>query len=85
VSWRFVGAGHNFVRWIRALYLAMVQVFGWLDCGGVLPLIEGTVIRLEVSHLPSGAIPKASVVVVLRCGCHRRGRGPVVAGVSAPR
>lgn len=30
----------------------------WLDQTGDLPLIEGTVIRLEVNHLPSGAIPK---------------------------
>ncbi len=25
---------------------------------GILPVIEGTVIRLDVEHLPSGAIPK---------------------------
>ncbi|MER7421130.1 NF041680 family putative transposase [Micromonospora peucetia] len=30
----------------------------WIDQTGGLPLIEGTVIRLEVNHLPSGAIPK---------------------------
>lgn len=30
----------------------------WIDQTGDLPLIEGTVIRLEVNHLPSGAIPK---------------------------
>jgi putative transposase len=30
VSWRFVEAGHDLIMWIRMLYLAMVQVFGWL-------------------------------------------------------
>ena len=30
----------------------------WTNSAKVLPVIEGTVIRLEVSHLPSGATPK---------------------------
>ncbi len=30
----------------------------WAVADGALPVIEGTVIRLEVDHLPSGAVPK---------------------------
>jgi hypothetical protein len=30
----------------------------WTPHVGTLPIIEGTVIRLEVARLPSGAIPK---------------------------
>lgn len=30
----------------------------WIAEDGPLPVVEGTVIRLEVDHLPSGAIPK---------------------------
>jgi hypothetical protein len=30
VNWRFVEAGHDLVMALRVLYLAMVQVFGWL-------------------------------------------------------
>jgi hypothetical protein len=30
----------------------------WIEQDGTLPLIEGTVIRLQVTHLPSGATPK---------------------------
>jgi hypothetical protein len=30
VSWRFFDVGHDLVMVVRMLYLAMVQVFGWL-------------------------------------------------------
>jgi len=42
--------------WDR-LHLRLTRRAAWTDCPE-LPLIEGTVIRLEVDQLPSGAIPK---------------------------
>jgi SAM-dependent methyltransferase len=43
--------------WDR-LHPRLTHRAAWLDSGGPLPLIEGTVILLRVAHLPSGAIPK---------------------------
>lgn len=47
--------------WARAwnrLHPRLTHRSAWIDAAKVLPVIEGTVIRLEVDHLPSGATPK---------------------------
>ncbi|MDG9678948.1 transposase [Micromonospora sp. DH14] len=47
--------------WARAwdrLHPRLTHRSAWTDSAKVLPVIEGTVIRLEVEHLPSGATPK---------------------------
>lgn len=67
--------------WDR-LHPRLTRRAAWADCAQ-LPLIEGTVIRLEVDRLPSGAIPKP-VCVVVEHRCHSRRCGPDVAGVPAP-
>ncbi|MBB4928149.1 hypothetical protein FHR34_007244 [Kitasatospora kifunensis] len=43
--------------WDR-LHPKLTHRSSWTTETGTLPVIEGTVIRLEVDHLPSGAIPK---------------------------
>jgi hypothetical protein len=43
--------------WDR-LHPRLTRRAAWIDHTAELPIIEGTVIRLEVSHLPSGADPK---------------------------
>ncbi|MFF1875658.1 NF041680 family putative transposase [Kitasatospora herbaricolor] len=43
--------------WDR-LHPKLTHRSSWTAEAGTLPVIEGTVIRLEVDHLPSGAIPK---------------------------
>ncbi|MCP2308591.1 hypothetical protein FHR36_001715 [Kitasatospora paracochleata] len=43
--------------WDR-LHPRLTHRSAWVADAGTLPVIEGTVIRLEVDHLPSGAIPK---------------------------
>ncbi|GIM87122.1 hypothetical protein Sar04_38580 [Salinispora arenicola] len=43
--------------WNR-LHPRLTHRSAWIDAAKVLPVIEGTVIRLEVDHLPSGATPK---------------------------
>ncbi|WP_042365991.1 NF041680 family putative transposase, partial [Streptacidiphilus neutrinimicus] len=43
--------------WDR-LHPRLTHRSAWVVDTGTLPVIEGTVIRLEVGHLPSGAIPK---------------------------
>ncbi|MET9182873.1 NF041680 family putative transposase [Kitasatospora aureofaciens] len=43
--------------WDR-LHPRLTHRSSWATQDGTLPVIEGTVIRLEVGHLPSGAIPK---------------------------
>jgi len=43
--------------WDR-LHPALTHRAAWVDCLGDLPVIEGTVIRLTVDHLPSGGDPK---------------------------
>ncbi|MDG4759259.1 NF041680 family putative transposase [Micromonospora sp. WMMD710] len=47
--------------WARAwdrLHPRLTHRSAWTAAAKVLPVIEGTVIRLEVDHLPSGATPK---------------------------
>jgi hypothetical protein len=51
----------------------------WLDHDGPLPVIEGTLIRLQVDHLPGDRV----AVVLGHRHSSRRG-GPAVAGVLAP-
>jgi DDE superfamily endonuclease len=43
--------------WDR-LHPRLTHRAAWLDCEGELPIIEGTVIRLQVDHLPGGGDPK---------------------------
>ena len=69
--------------WDR-LHPRLTHRSAWLDHDGALPVIEGTLIRLQVDHLPGDRDPKP---VWLWCSAHRRrpGRGgPAVAGVLAP-
>ena len=58
---------------------------GWEGHDGELPVIEGTLIRLHVEHLPGDRSPGAAVAMVLP---RRRGPpppgGPYLAGVPAP-
>lgn len=49
--------GHAVARAWDRLHPRLTRRAAWADCPE-LPLIEGTVIRLEVDRLPSGAIPK---------------------------
>ena len=56
----------------------------WIDHTGELPVIEGTLIRLQVDRLPGGQDP---LPVWLWSSKHRhdqRGRRPALAGVPAP-
>ncbi|MFD7015775.1 NF041680 family putative transposase [Streptomyces sp. NPDC059928] len=43
--------------WNR-LHPRLTHRSSWAAAGGTLPVIEGTVIRLDINHLPSGATPK---------------------------
>ena len=43
--------------WNR-LHPRLTHRTAWLTHTGALPILEGTVIRLDVEHLPSGAVPK---------------------------
>ena len=56
----------------------------WLDHDGELPIIEGTLIRLQVEHLPGDRDPEARLAVDLHHRRHRGRCGPLVAGVPAP-
>ena len=56
----------------------------WLDHEGELPVIEGTLIRLQVEHLPGDRDPEAGMAVDLHHRRHRGRCGPLVAGVPAP-
>jgi hypothetical protein len=54
VSWLFVDSGQDLAVVIRMLYLAMVQVFGWLAWlarGDVTKTVELLVLRYEVAVL----------------------------------
>ena len=69
--------------WDR-LHPRLTHRSAWIGHDGPLPVIEGTLIRLQVDHLPGDRDPKPRVAVVLG---HRRPacrRGPAVAGVPAP-
>ncbi|HEU5469089.1 MAG TPA: NF041680 family putative transposase [Actinophytocola sp.] len=46
------------VRAWNRLHPRLTHRTAWLTHTGTLPIIEGTLIRLEVNRLPSGAIPK---------------------------
>jgi len=50
--------GTAFARSWNRLHPRLTHRSSWVTDTGTLPVIEGTVIRLEVGHLPSGAIPK---------------------------
>ena len=54
--------------WDR-LHPRLTHRSAWLDHDGPLPVIEGTVIRLQVDHLPGDRIPS-------RCGCGARSPAP---------
>ena len=57
--------------WDR-LHPRLTHRVAWMAHAEQLPIIEGTVIRLQVERLPSGAIPKP---VWLWCSAHRRHDG----------
>jgi hypothetical protein len=50
--------GTAMARSFDRLHPRLTHRAAWIEQNGTLPLIEGTVIRLDVAHLPSGAIPK---------------------------
>lgn len=50
--------GKATVRAWDRLHPRLTRRAAWIDHSAELPIIEATVIRLEVSHLPSGAEPK---------------------------
>ena len=54
--------------WDR-LHPRLTHRSAWLDHDGPLPVIEGTLIRLQVDHLPGDRTPKPHLAVVLS---HRR-------------
>jgi len=56
----------------------------WLDHDGPLPVIEGTLIRLQVDYLPGDRDPKPVWLWWSRTGAAPGRRGPVLAGVLAP-
>ena len=56
----------------------------WLDHDGPLPVIEGTLIRLQVDHLPGDRDPKPVWLWCSRAGAAARRGGPLLAGVLAP-
>lgn len=53
---RLYGPAH--VRAWDRLHPRLTHRIAWTNHAGTLPILEGTVIRLEVDRLPSGAIPK---------------------------
>ena len=53
--------------WDR-LHPRLTHRSAWLDHDGPLPVIEGTLIRLQVDHLPGDRDPKPRVAVVLPDG-----------------
>ena len=56
----------------------------WLDHDGDLPVIEGTLIRLQVDHLPGDRDPKPVWLWFFPHQRHPRRGGPLLAGVLAP-
>ena len=57
----------------------------WLDHHGELPIIEGTLIRLQVEHLPGDRDPETAVAVDLRSPAATADRRrPWLAGLPAP-
>jgi hypothetical protein len=62
--------------WDR-LHPILTHRAAWAGYPGELPIIEGTVIRLEVDHLPSGGDPKP-VWLWWSSRRHRRGRRPLL-------
>src|SRR5216684_5777952 len=56
----------------------------WLDHDGPLPVIEGTLIRLQVDHLPGDRNPDPVWLWCSATGTAPAGHGPPMAGVLAP-
>ena len=50
--------GHATARAWDRLHPRLTHRSAWVAQAGPLPIIEGTVIRLEIERLPSGAVPK---------------------------
>ena len=70
-------------RWDR-LHPRLTHRGCWLDHDGELPIIEGTLIRLQVEHLPGDRDPKPVWLWSCDHRRHRRRRRPLLAGVPAP-
>ena len=56
----------------------------WLEHDGPLPVIDGTLIRLQVDHLLGDRGSQAGLAVVVSRKRAALGRGPLLAGVLAP-
>ena len=56
----------------------------WIDHEGELPIIEGTLIRLQVEHLPGDRDPKPVWLWTSITGATAGRCGPLVAGLPAP-
>ena len=71
------------VAWDR-VHARLTHRAAWLDHDGPLPVIDGTLIRLHVDHLPGDRQPKPMWLWYSAPGA-ASGRGePALAGVLAP-
>ena len=66
------------------LHQQLARRAGWEDHEGELPVVEGTLIRLQVDHLPGQRDADPVLAVVLPRQRHGRRGGPCLAGVPAP-
>ena len=70
--------------WDR-LHPRLTHRAAWAGHGdGELPILDGTLIRLNVDHLPGDRDPKPVWLWCSATGAGRRRGGPVLAGVLAP-
>ena len=71
------------MAWDR-LHQRLTSRAGWEDHDGELPVIEGTLIRLHVSHLPGDRSPEPLWLWSSRAGTSAADGEPHLAGVPAP-
>ena len=69
--------------WAR-LHQQLAARAGWEGHDGELPVVEGTLIRLHVDHLPGDRTPEPLWLWSSRAGTFRRAGRPRLAGVPAP-